>query len=140
MEKCTTKLLFLSLLLPGFAMAQDTQPSPAKDCQPTEVHVRGMGMVDFEHLEEHIKDMEERMEKVRRTEAPSSQHRKLLEEHMEDMVKAMEQLQSGGNTAPCVSAANQPLEERIKSLEQRVDILQKLMKQVIGQEKEIMRR
>lgn len=106
--------------------------------EPGRVYVEKMGVVDEAILQEHIAEMEDQLQKARRVEARSSQHRKFLEMHMRSMQTAMEKMHEGVDAEECLSQVQDvDPQDRMRAMEKRMQTMQRMMDQMIKHQEEV---
>lgn len=128
-------ILALVVLISGNALAAGVDHTHCRE--PGTTYVEKMGIVDEAILQEHMVEMEDQVQRARRTEARSSQHRKLLEMHMRSMQAAMEKIHEGVDDEECLRQAQDvDAQDRMRAMEKRLQTMQHMMDQMIKHQEE----
>lgn len=125
----TVTLMLVLLVLPvTFALADDAhhQDENAGDRkQGMMMRGGGVGMMDMDRMQEHMKEMRQTMERIHRTDDPA-EHGRLMQEHMEMMHKGM-----GSMRGMMGMGAGKSDEEHRQMMERRMDMMQEMMQQMM---------
>ncbi len=89
------------------------------------MHGGGMGMMDMDRMQEHMKEMRQEMERIHRTDDPEERGR-LMREHMEMMHEGM-----GGMRGMMGMGMGKSAEEHRQMMERRMDMMQEMMEQMM---------
>lgn len=136
MNKLKAAIVAVGLTSFGAVSAAEVDHTHCKD--PGRIYVQKMGMIDEAILQDHITQMEERIQKARRTQARSSQHRKQLEMHMADMQRAMKTMHEGVDDEACLQQSQDvSAEERVRAMEKRMQSMQKMLDQMKKHQEEM---
>jgi len=111
---------------------------------------QGQGMMDMDRMQEHMKSMQQLMERIHKNDDPATRQ-KLMSEHMQEMQQTMSDMRGmmmgpgmmqgspggkmgsgmmGGGTM-MGNGKGMPMEDRQKMMEQRMDMMQGMMEQMM---------
>lgn len=96
----------------------------------------GMGMMNMSGMQDRFKSMQQLMDRLGKTN-DSAKRRALMHEHMEKMQKLMGDM--NGMMGPGIMGGNMSIEDRQKSMYQRMDIMQQMMGQMLEQQSQMMK-
>jgi len=121
-----------------------TDPQGATQGATQGAPVQGQGMMDMNRMQERMKDMQQLMDRIHKTDDPATRQ-KLMSEHMQDMQKAMNEMRGmmmgpgmmqggpGGKMGSGImgDGKGMPMEDRQKMMGQRLDMMQGMMEQMM---------